>query len=319
MHMVFHRKLYRFLPVVAILALTSIVSAQSETGPVNGDDAKWLLDNAEVVFKLNIKQMMESKLMKDRGIKEMRKMIEGNAKAKEILDSMGLDPVKDFDAVLASAAGTSASDAKALIAIVGKFDRPKVEKAMSQSDKIKSSKEGNTTVFEFEMQGQSLYGAFANDNTMVMTQDKEATLNAVKNGGKKTAEMSKGMKSALARFSGQESMAMAMVVSEELRKMLQMAPRGGEAASKLQTIMAGITVTENVDFNIRGITGDAKAAGTLAKLIDGLKAAAGLAGDDVPKQLIDLLDSVKVTSDKESVKIDLKISKEVIEKSGGGN
>ncbi|MFM7152343.1 MAG: hypothetical protein ACKO23_21150, partial [Gemmataceae bacterium] len=75
MHMVFHRKLYRFLPVVAILALTSIVSAQSETGPVNGDDAKWLLNNAEVVFKLNIKQMMDSKLMKDRGIKKMREMI----------------------------------------------------------------------------------------------------------------------------------------------------------------------------------------------------------------------------------------------------
>ncbi|MFO0881385.1 MAG: hypothetical protein U0840_29140 [Gemmataceae bacterium] len=301
------------------LILVPAMAAPSPDGSGAEDDSKWLLGNSEVVFKLNIKQIMGSELLKAfGGVDAIKEAIKSNEQAKAILDSVGLDVTKDVDAIIASGSGTDPKNAKMRLVVRGRFDREKVEAAMKKEAKIKASKEGSINLYEMAANDQTLFAAFANDNTLVVTESKESTVESVKAGGKKAPAVSKEMKAALSKFSGKESMSMVMVVNDDMRQKIAAAPRVGEAASKLQTLTASITVTDNVELAIRGITGDAKAAGQLGKLLEGLKAAAALAGDDVPKAALDIVDALKVASDKDSVKIDLKVTKEMIEKAAKG-
>jgi hypothetical protein len=315
------RKTLSGLIGLALLALVGLAAADTSPEPraVSDGDSKWMLGDAEVFFKINVKQMMTSGLMKKGGLDKLKEAINGNEQVKTILDAAGLDVTKDVDSIVATGAGATPTDAKMRVVIKGRFDPEKISAAVTAKHKeIKVTKEGATSLYEVPVQDQTLFAAFADKNTLVMTQSKESTVEAVKNGGKKTAPMRKEMQAALGKFTGKESLTMAMVVTEEVRKMLQGVPRAGESAAKLQTLTAAMTLTDDVELAVRGITSDAKAAGQLSKLLEGLKAAAALAGDDVPKAALEIVDAIKVAADKESVKIDLKVTKELIEKASKG-
>lgn len=303
--------------LVALLAVAA-VSAQ-ELRTVAEDDSKWLLGDAEIIMKVNIKQMLASDVItKNGGLAKIKEAINGNEQAKGIIDATGIDVTKDVDSILLSAAGTNPADAKMRFVLRGRFDPEKIHAAMAKAKEIKISKDGTTNLYEMSPQDQTVIGAFADKNTFVVTQSKEATLEAVKTGGKAAAKMNKDMKSALAKFTGKESLALAVVINDDLKKQIASAPRVGDAASKLQTVTAGITLGSEVDLNIRGITGEEKSAAQLGKLIEALKATAALAGEEVPKAALEIIDAIKVAADKESVKVDLKVTKELIEKAQKG-
>src|SRR5438445_120951 len=84
----------------------------------------------------------------------------------------------------------------------------------------------------------------------LMKKGKDATVDAIKNGGQKAASISKEMKTALEKFSGKESVTIAMVVTDEIKKLLANVPRAGESAAKLQTVTAAVTLTSDVELNV---------------------------------------------------------------------
>lgn len=306
---------------LAILGLAGLALADTAPAPkgVSEDDSKWMLGNAEVVFKINVKQIMSSDLMKKGGIDKIKEAINKDEKVKALFDAAGLDVTKDVDSIVASGAGSNPADAKMRVIVKGRFDPAKIETVVTGKHKeIKVTKEGSTKLFEVPVQDQTLFAAFADKNTLVMTQSKDSTVAALKSGGKAAAPVTKEMRAALDKFSGKESLSLAMVVTEELRNMLKGVPRAGEPASKLQTLTAAVTLSNDVDLSVRGITSDPKAASQLSKLLEGLKAAAALAGDDVPKAALEIVDSIKIAAEKESVKIDLKVTKDLIEKASKG-
>lgn len=315
------RKLFALL---LTLALATLVAAPAWTAPgpepkvVSEDDTKWLLGNADVIMKLNLKAFAATELGKTLNKGMAAEFAKSDDKVMGLLKAAGLDPTKDIDTILVSASSKSAEDTTARIVVKGRFNLEKIEATLKKQGEVKFSKEGAIQLFEVPVQGQAMFAAFADKNTLVMTQSKDSTVDAVKTGGKKAAELSAGMKTALGKFTGKEAVAMVFVLNKDLKSALAGTPRVGEAVSKLDMVTASMTFTDSMTTSIQGITGDAKSAGQLAKLLEGLKAAAALAGDDVPKDLLDILDSAKVTSDKESVKIELKISGEMIKKATKG-
>jgi hypothetical protein len=305
---------FGLLPMAVLLGLA--VAPASADSVVTEDDAKWLLGNAEVIVKVNVKQLMASQLMKKEGVEDIKKAINSNEQVKALLDAAGLDVTKDFDSILISGAASSPKEANVRVVVRGNFDPDKIQSALKKRDEVKVSKEGATTLFEVPVQDKAMFGAFADKNTLVLTQNKDATVEAVKSGGKAPAAMSKEMKSALGRFTGKESMAMALVINDELKKMIAGAPRFGEAAAKLQTLTTALTISDKVDFAVRGITGEAKSANQLSKLLEAVKATAAAAAGDLPPGVEDILNAVKISADKEAVKVDLQLTKEMLDKAG---
>jgi hypothetical protein len=317
---------------MAVLALTlaAVWTASASAAPLlgvkgAGDDAdKWLLNDPEVVMTINVKQLLGSEIMKA-NMPALKGMLEHDEKAKAVLQATGLDPFKDLDSILISGAGTTSKDARALIVVRGTFDKEKIHEALKkEADKkgdVELVKEGDHQLYQFKAKDQHLYGGFASKSVLVVTHSKEATAEAMSNGGKKESKITPEMKKALGTFTGKESMTFAMVVNDELKKQIENAPQVGKAASKLQTLTASLTVTDSISLNVTGNSSEAKAAKQLANALTILKGAAGLAAEDFPPIAGKILEEIKITAEKESVVVALKITKAMIDeaaKLGGG-
>jgi len=316
--------LRKLLTVALVLAVVSAASAFQGAEPKAADDdeARWLVNDAEFIFKINVRQLLGSGLMKGK-TDDIKNAIKMNRELSNMIDATGLDVTKDVDLIVMSASGNSKADMKAYVVIKGKFDLDKVHTALKKREEVRPVKEGAIQLYEFSVQDQTLVGAFPDNKTMVLTSSKDTTVDLVK--GTKKSAVSKPMKAATAKFNGRESMTFALVVNEEMKKQLENAPRFGEAASKLQSITAALTVTDAITFNVTGVTNDPKASKQLAALLETGKAAgkAGIAGnDDIPAAVSDLLDAIKIAGGKDGVTVDLKIAKETLDKlkkGGGGN
>jgi len=320
---------------IVVLTLLAVWTAPAGAAPLlgikgGGDDAdKWLLDDLEGVITINVKQMMDSPIVKN-NLHLVKDQIKNHEEVKALLDSTGLDPFKDVDSIIISAAGGSAKDAKMLIVVKGKFDTDKMHTALKKEAEKKESeielvKEGQVQLYQYKKDDKVFVAGFASKSVLVATNSKEATVEAIKNGGKKSAKIGKEMKTALSKFTGKESIAMAGIVNDELKKLIEQTPRVGEAAAKLQTLTTSLTITDSVTLNVTGNASDAKAAKQLAGvllLLKGIGQGAVQGMEELPAVLGDILEAIKIKAEKESVTIDLKITKEMIEKLsklGGSN
>jgi len=319
----------RKLPLAA-LALAMFVAVQLSAAPIPGvkaggeDGDKWLLDDAEAIVIFNFKQFFESKLMKGGYTKQLQDFIQNNDQAKEMADKLGLDLTKDIDSLIISGSGTSREDAKARIVMKGNFNVEKLSKAMKEQDQVKVSKEGGVEIFELEAQGQSLYGAFAGKTAFVLTENKETTATLAK-GPTAVAKINKDVKAALNKFTGKESMAMIVVINDQIKQLAAANPQVANAVNSLTTVSASITVTEGITFQLVGNCSDAKGAAQLEKQLTGLKAIAELGigmADNVPPIAKEAIEAIKIDKTRDSVVVSLTLTKEQIEKAakmaGGG-
>jgi hypothetical protein len=282
-----------------------------------GDVEKWILSDAEVVLTVNVKQFFAAEAVK-KNLPALKAAMEKNEELKSVLELTGIDLFKDIHTIIVSGSGTSAKDARGLLVIRGNFNTDKINDAIKKKGEgVKSHKEGDHTIYEVPVNEQTAFASLVDRNTFVVTQSKDATVDAIKNGGKKSPKLSKDMKSALKQFSGKESLAFAMVVSDDLKKMVAMVPQLAASANKLQTLTGSVTVSEAVTLNITGNTDDAKAARQLMSVLTILKGTAEVAVqgmEGIPPVVNDVLDALKIASDKNSVTVDLKLSKEILDK-----
>jgi len=318
--------------LLALLVLAMLVALHGTAAPIPGIKAggeegdKWLLDDAEFVMVFNAKQLFGSDLMKKKYLEKIREKMKEDEKAKEFLNTTGLDITKDVDSIILSGAGSSKETAKARFVVKGSFDVEKLSKKMKESDKVKATKDGKVELFEIEAQGQTLYGAFAGKNTFVLTESKESTVALAKDGPSKAAKLSKEMKSALNRFTGKETFGMAVVITEKAREMAGAIPQPAvkEAVKSLQTVTLGATVTDNVTLNIVGAVTDAEAAKKIEKQLTGLKAVGELAiggMENIPQVAKDIFEGIKIDKTRDTVTITVTVTKEQIDKAekGGGS
>jgi len=318
------RKLLALLVAVMLVATALVPPARAadETDP-GSDTAKWMVNDAEVVVAINIKQMVGSAVMKKGGTDAIKAMINGKEEVKNVLEATGIDPLKDIHSITVSGAGSNPKDVKALVVVRGKFDLDKVHGAAEKfskknPDELKLSKSDTTNLYEVKVNDMPMFAAFIDSTALVMTPSKEATLDAVKNAGKKAATINKTMKPAMAKFDGKDTtVAIALVVNDELKKALGKVPQAAEIAPKVQTVTGTVSLTDSATTTLTVNTDDSKAAGKVLMLVKQLKALAELMvlnNEEVGPVATEMLNALKITQDKGSVTASLKVTKEMIEK-----
>lgn len=313
------RVMRTLMAVALVLAAARTAAADKVPLPKvgSGDADKWLLDDAEVILVVNAKQMMGSKLMKDGGAAALKDAVKQVEQLKDIVEATGLDVTKDIDSLVASA--TTGTNPKTLIVVKGNFDTDKVGAAMKKKAE-KTFTEGKQTVYQVKLQGNPVFGLVKDKNTIVLGHSKDFVLERGEKGGLKAAKLHKDMGTALKAFTGKESVAMVMLVTEELQKQFaQLPPNVAGHVKNLKTVTMAMTMTDGLAVSISGVTNDAKSAKQIAAQLDLLKATAAalLAGqEDLPPGLTDVLNAVKVEATKEAATINLKLSEEQIKKIG---
>jgi hypothetical protein len=323
---------------VAVCCLAGTASAAPASGKAAepGPDTRWIASDSEMVLTVNIRQILNSAAVKKGGLEGLKAEIKKGGK---FFEAAGLDPLRDLDSLTLSAGGP-AKEAKVQMVLRGRFDPAKFKAAAQRlardkPEELKVSDEGKTTLYQIKMPeppgvplppgaagfDKPLFGAFADNNTFVLTPSKEGTLEALKGVGKKP-RLGKDLNSALAKFTGRESMALAVVVTDEMKKALGKLPRTGAIAPKLQTLTAELLLTDAAQFNLQI---NAEDADTAKEVLDLVKTGLGVAkaflgmSEEVPPVVGDLLDAIKTTREKNSVVVSIKVTEKMLEKAGKGD
>lgn len=272
------------------LGVCAVAFALTASRPVFAAEVDKLLPTkSDMVVYVNVRQLLDSEIVKKYAIEQIKQVLAGND-AQKVLTQMGLDPLKDVDRVIM---GVSFGDDLTKLdptkidnfAIIrGKFDADKLYKAAEQAskdmgDKFTLVKEGDTTLLKIQTDNNPnpSYGTLIDKNTLVIGSKKEAVLKAV-SGEKQT------IKPALAALITQMDEKASLNVAWAVGGKLGAVPVPGandptvqKSLEKTESIALMLNVTSDVNVDVGLGMKDDDSATSFGKLIEqGLQQAKGL-------------------------------------------
>jgi hypothetical protein len=312
------------------LATPSIRAAEFE---------KYLPADTEVVFHANIRQALDSALARKYLLPQIQANLKGHAEVQEVLNALGLDPVKDLQSFTLAGPG-NISEKNWTAFLRGSFDQDKIQAAAdafasTQAEVLKAHKQDGVTVYEIRdpKGARSAFAAFIEKDLLLIasTKDQVTASLAKKNAGKDSA-LNKSLSALIQEGDGKESMWFAVIpnqivnvvpqnnkASNRIVDLLQNNKQAMDFAKKVKSLKAGVTLTDDVRFSLRIETSDAKAAHDVRQTLVGLQSLLILlvSNNDQLKDfgpiLTDILNSIKFTLDKSTVGMDLSVSTKQIE------
>lgn len=315
------------LAIILAAGTAAAAPAPAPTGPA-ADLDKYLPDGTQFVLSFNVKQLLDSPLVKS----DKKAFDDGMEHAAKALQDFGIDPKKDIDRVILAA---SEDVQKALIFLEGKFDAAKIEAkletvAKEHKDHLKVITEGKAKIFQTELPAAQVpvpgfpstwYATVLSDRYIAVAVEKDALAEAIaKKSGSKKSEVKKEVLDLIGKISPTETLSVVLMPPAA-------AQQPGNPVADVTHVTGGITVADGVKTNLLMSTKNADAAQTLAKQInDGLQQAAAFLPALVGQQGIDqkqidvakeVVGTMKATAEGSGVAVKSTISKEFIEKNSG--
>jgi hypothetical protein len=219
---------------------------------------KLLPADAEYVVHFNLKQILDSDIVKKYALDQLKQALQGND-AQAMLKELGLDPLKDIEKVTIGASGTDQNDAKALILIRGNFDPDKLFKAAEvqakkDGDKFTMIKDGKDVMFKIQPDnGNPMYGTVLDKKTVAVATDKKIiTTASAAAAADKAAAVSKELSSLISRMDDKASMWVAAITKDKLNKLP--VPKGGaniqDHLGKMDSVTVVLRVTGDVSLDV---------------------------------------------------------------------
>jgi len=286
---------------------------------------KYLPDDTEIVFHANIRQILDSELGKKYLMPQLEAGLKGNAEAQQILSAVGFDSLKDVTSLTVATPGDS--EKKWMILVHARVDLDKVRTAVEayaakQPDAVKVQKQGNVPFYEIKnpkQPGQTFYSTFVDHETLVISPDKDYVLATIaKKEAPKPPALNDKLVDLVKKVDAKESLWLALL-PDRLAKAFSQNKQTADLAKKVQSLNAGIALTDGVQFSLRVQTPDAKAARDMQQTLKGIQAilVLGITSNEQLKDfgptLTDIVNSIKFTLDQTVVGMDLNISAKQIE------
>ncbi len=326
--------------VLTALALSLVAALPAFAEPLRTEEAparsleKYLPDSADGVIVINVRQLLDSELVKKAGLDKML----AKEDAKKAIDVIGFDPLKDVERIIVTSdksEGSGKGDEPVFI-FQGKFDPAKlqavVEKAAEdKKEALKVHKTANGKVYELtkldelikvppqlagsgvNLKGKSLYFTFADKGHVVLTPAKATAETALeKAAGKKTTKLTnKDLVALLPKINPKQTIAVALPADS--------------SEQNVKNITGGITVTSDVKIDFKVAATDADAAKkidtqigeSLQQAQDILAALVALQAKEVKPAVdpaVDILKGIKHDTKESAVTVKADIKGETLEK-----
>jgi hypothetical protein len=305
------------------LALSLALTLPAFAAPAGEIDVKYLPDAADGVVSINVRQFLDSELIKKAGLDKLL----ADDQSQGILKGLGLDPLKDIARVIISNDKTNNDP---YLIVQGTFDPAKLGTAAEQAAKdkkdiLKIHKSDYGTVYEItkldelvkvppqaagagvNLKDKSVFAVIADKGNIVLVGSKEsAEVVLAKAAGKKTTKLTnKELTGLIAKIDPKQTIALALPAPEE----------------KLKSITGGITLTQDLKVDVTVTATDADAAKQLNDTIgEKLTDAQGIVGiiasqyKDLATAVTDVINSVKHDAKDNAVSIKSDIKGETLEK-----
>jgi len=240
---------------------------------------KLLPADAEYVIHFNLKQVLDSDIVKKYALEQLKQGLQGND-AQAMLKELGLDPLKDVEKVTIGASGTDQNDAKALIIVRGKFDPDKLFKAADAAskkdgDKFTMVKDGKDSMLKFQPDnGNPVFGTVVDDKTVIVGTDKKiiTTASAAHAAGKASAA-SKELAALVSRMDDKATLWVCAITKDKLNKLkLPMGGAGGkdiqDQLGKMDNVTVTVRVTGDISLDVNLGMATEAAADEMGKTVD---------------------------------------------------
>ena len=323
------RQMWRagFVAMVAALAIMSSAHAA---------DSKLLPDDTEIVFSINVQQILGSELVKaNKEVMDQLKFALVNDAGddaadvfKKYLKTSGFDIFHDLHSV--TVAGNGGKEPTVFI-VRGRFDADKLAATAAQAAKdnsgtIKVTKSGDRNVYEFAANsGNKAFASVVDGKVLVVTSSAAGLSDALERlAGTKKANLKKEFAVLLDTVNDQQSLNF-VATGTALAKAAQneQVPNGQAAAMALQNIdglSGALTVTKEVQFQIGINARDEAGAKKMAQDGTGMLLGAQFLmaqqakKDDKLAPLIDIVKTLRITTQGSNVLLRGNVSFDVVEK-----
>ena len=295
--------------------------------PARAADAdRFLHDDTDAVISFNVRQFLDSPLVKKFGLD---KMLAGDASAQKMLKDLGMDPLKDVRRIV-SAMGKG--DDNNVIIIEGDFDPAKLR---AKAAEMAREKKDNVKVHETP--GGNIYELSKIDDIVKLPDQAEAAGVSLKNKAAfavipdKSHILVTGSRAAAAglldRATGKTQGALknreltALMGKMDPTQTIAMVMTGAATQTeKIRNITGGVTFTDNVKLDMAMATPDAGSAREIEEAIkeqmDTIKALAGAVTQQNQNlaPLMDILTGIKHGTQDKDVTVKTEIRGDVLEK-----
>lgn len=252
-------------------------------GPVAraAEPDKLLPADSDTVISINVKQIMDSDIVKKYAVEQMKQALQG-ADIKKFMDDLGLDPLKDIEKVVIGGSWTDQNDIKGLVIIRGTFDPDKLYRAAEaqtkkDADHFSMIKDGNDVIFKYQPDnGNPVYGTVVDKTTVILGTEKKyvTTATATAAAPPKKVELGKDIAVMINRMDDKASVWVAAVVKDKLDKLP--IPMGGGIPNlqgqlgKMDAVTAVLQVNKDIDLTVNLGMKDDGSADEMGKTVDEL-------------------------------------------------
>jgi hypothetical protein len=300
---------------------------------------RYLPDDTEIVVNVNVRQILDSPLVKKHALEKLRDLVKGLDQVDDVLKDLGLDPFTDLDRVIAARPDSPERDRGLLIAH-GRFDLAKFkargeEAAQNNGDvlkihKVPDGKGGQFLVYEVAVPAHDeevpLFVALPEKTTVLASFGKDYVVDALRKSGQKAvpALKSKEFQALLEKMDVGQSLSLAALGSALTRGTGRDATKEArDVLEKIDAAGGGVTLGEGIRVELVISTRSADDARQLKASADaGLNQALALLGlvanaDKNFNPVLDIVKTLKVTAKGKLVTLKGEVSADVVEEALG--
>lgn len=227
--------------------------------PARAADIENVLPNdTEFVMSFNIKQLLDSAIVKKYASDMIDQAVENSPEAQQFMELTGLDPRKDLTRIIMAGSGSDPSDMSAVVLMEGNYDPTKLnavlaEVARAKSEMISVIKDGNLTLYKIEgpESPTPLFAHVANKSLVVMATSKDLVKDTLaKTTGAKKGGVSKELSSLLGRVKDDASMYMIAVVKGKTDNIPIPNPDVAKIVENIETVSLSLNLTADVAIDL---------------------------------------------------------------------
>jgi hypothetical protein len=326
--MLYHRWIGRLALTVALAGLLPSAGSAREI---------YLPVDSEIVFTINLRQLLDSPLIKDNLLGQAREAVK-NSPAADVLKELGLDPFKDLDRITVAGPASKEQD-RGLVIIRGKFNTDKLkakaeelikaeataaDKPLIKKLKVPDGNGGDAIIYQIRPPEapMAFFVTIMDGKTILASPGKDYVVDAIRMTAEKPVELkAKGIQALLDKMDERQSFSIA-AISEVLGNALGDLGGGVGGLDKVTAVSGGLTLTDELKLEVGISTKDTDAAKELHDSLSGqlnfaLALAAGIAqgieanpGLDVA---LELLKSVRVTAKDKTVFIKGRVNADTLQ------
>jgi hypothetical protein len=315
--------------LAAVLALALVLPAGARA-----DLDAYLPPDTESYVSVNVRQMLDSPLVKKTAIGPLRDALKGAQEVEDVLKDLGFDPFKHLDRVIVASPKSTDKDRGLIIAHgtfdVKKFQDKAADAAQNNDDVLKIHKVplgGGATHEVYEVvlpdQDMSLFVAIASAKTIIASPGKDYVVEALKRARLKQppALKNKAFQALVEKLDAKQTLSLAVngKALAGVEGVDFLPKRTREALGKIEAIGGGITVSNEIKLELAVSTADTTSAQDVRGAVDkGVKlglVSLALLGEDNKglNLLLEVMKTVRVGGRARVVSVTARLTSEVIE------